>query len=114
MNQLSINQGRSVLYGYSFLLYVIGCYVEEPMGLTNLKFSFNHMRVHEGAADRRFLTFFFPDLGRNCACGAKKDTSTVATSVVSFFFFFFCNIFPAALLRYSTTRGILFYDCLFF
>ena len=51
------------------------------------------MRVHEGAADRRFLTFFFPDLGRNCACGAKKDTSTVATSVVSFFFFFSATYF---------------------
>ena len=55
----SVTNGCTVLYGYSFLLHVIGCYVEKPMGLTNLKFSSNHMRVPEGAADRRFLIFYF-------------------------------------------------------
>ena len=55
----SVTNGCTVLYGYSFLLYVIGCYLEEPMELTNLKFSSNHMRVPEGAADRRFFDFFF-------------------------------------------------------
>ena len=42
-----------------FLLCVIGCYLEESMGLTNLKFSSNHVTTSEGAADRRFLIFFF-------------------------------------------------------
>ena len=55
----SVTNVCTALHGYSFLFCVIGCHLEEPMGLTNLKFSFNHMRAREGAADRRFLTFFF-------------------------------------------------------
>ena len=66
-------------------LYVIDCYLEKLMGLTNLKFSFNHtgMSTPEGADDRRFMIFFFSDLERNCVSGANKKiiTNTIPTEL---------------------------------
>ena len=54
------------------------------MGLVNLKFSFNHMCIHEGTADHRFLNFF-PDLERNCVSG----TNGIYTLIEVFLIFFF-------------------------
>ena len=79
--------------------------------LMNFKFSFNHMRVPEGAADRRFLTFFFqtwkeiaPSALKNKTPGEPSNgpTSTAvanactSTTVVS-------TSFLADLLTFQTT-----------